>query len=112
MNWEPLGEVAVTTNLTLLCIDWPSAPTPHCYRAWQTNGVSTPPVLSLDRVPAITLTGAVGSFVRVDCINQVGPVDAWVTLTTVQLNSTSQVYFDMSALGQPVRLYRLVNLPW
>jgi hypothetical protein len=62
-------------------------------------------------VPAITLTGAVGSSVRVDSINRFGPIDAWVTLETVTLTNTSQLYFDVSALGQPRRLYRLVPLP-
>jgi len=44
----------------------------------------------------------------VDYINQVGPIDAWVTLATVTLTNTSQLYFDVSAPGQPQRLYRLV----
>ena len=63
-------------------------------------------------VPAITLTGAIGSSVRIDYINQFGPIDAWVTnLATVTLTNTSQLYFDTSAIGQPVRLYRTVLLP-
>jgi hypothetical protein len=49
--------------------------------------------------------------VRVDCINQFGPNDAWVTLATVSLTNTSQLYFDISAPGQPPRLYRLVPSP-
>jgi hypothetical protein len=111
LNWAPLGEVAVTTNTSLVYIDWPSSPTPRYYRAWQTNGVTTPPFLSMEPVSAITLRGSAGSFVRVDCINQFGPIDAWVTLATVRLNNPSDFYFDLSARGQPARLYRLVPLP-
>jgi hypothetical protein len=62
-------------------------------------------------VPALTLNGSPGNLVRVDYINAVGPTDAWVTLSTVQLTNTSQLYFDTSALGQPPRLYRLVPTP-
>jgi len=49
--------------------------------------------------------------VRVDCINRYGPIDAWVTLNTVTLTNASQLFFDISAPGQPERLYRLVPLP-
>jgi len=42
----------------------------------------------------------VGSPVRPDCINQLGPPDAWVNLTTVTLTNTTQLYFDASAIGQ------------
>jgi hypothetical protein len=66
------------------------------------------PSLDLHLVPAITLTGNIGHSVRVDYINQVGPIDAWVTLATVTLTNTSQLYFDVSAPGQPQRLYQLV----
>jgi hypothetical protein len=69
------------------------------------------PSLDLHLVPAITLTGNLGNSVRLDCINQFGPTDAWVTLDTVTLTNTSQLYFDTSALGQPQRLYRLVQVP-
>ena len=61
-------------------------------------------------VPAITLTASVGSSLRLDYINQFGPIDAWVTLDTVTLTNTSQLYFDISAPGQPQRFYRLMML--
>ncbi len=50
-------------------------------------------------VPALTLTGAIGDRIRVDAINQVGPVDAWFTLDTVTLTNTTQLYFDTAAIG-------------
>jgi hypothetical protein len=86
-------------------------PPQRFYRAWQTGGPSIIPTLSLYMVPAITLTGPVGSSVRVDYINQFGPIDAWVALDTMTLTNTSQLYFDVSAPGQPQRLYRLVQVP-
>ena len=86
-------------------------PAQRFYRAWQTAGLSVIPTLSLYMVPAITLTGPLGSAVRVDYINQFGPIDAWVALDTVTLNNASQFYFDVSAPGQPPRLYRLYPVP-
>ena len=86
-------------------------PPQRFYRAWQTGGPSVIPALDLKMVPAITLTGPVGSSVGMDYINQFGPTDAWVTLDTVTLTNTSQLYFDTSAPGQPQRLYRLVQVP-
>jgi hypothetical protein len=59
----------------------------------------------------ISLTGNMGDSLRLDYINQFGPTDAWVTLATVTLTCTSQLYFDVSAPGQPQRLYRIVPLP-
>jgi hypothetical protein len=49
--------------------------------------------------------------VSIDYINAIGPTDAWVTLDTVTLTNTTQLYFDVTAFGQPVRLYRLMALP-
>jgi hypothetical protein len=67
--------------------------------------------LDIALAPAISLTGQTGDHVRVDAINQFGPIDAWVTLDTVRLTNSSQLYFDFSAIGQPARLYRLVQIP-
>jgi hypothetical protein len=63
--------------------------------------------LDIALVPALRLEGTVGSLVRVDCINAIGPTDAWVTLDTVTLTNTTQLCFDTSAPGHPQRLYRL-----
>jgi hypothetical protein len=67
------------------------------------------PLLALDLVPAITVTGAIGNSVRVDAINQIGRTDAWVTLDMVTLTNNAQLYFDVSAIGQPRRLYRVAT---
>jgi hypothetical protein len=110
-NWTTLGSLSLSStsqyyfDLTL------PLPPERFYRAWQT---ATPGVISnldLHMIPAITLTGNIGSSVRLDYINQFGPTDAWVTLDTVLLTNTSQLYFDVSAWRQPQRLYRLVQVP-
>jgi hypothetical protein len=110
-NWVNLDNVALT-NTSQWYFDL-SAPLPpqRFYRAWQPGPSSVAPALDLHLVPALTLTGTVGSSVRVDRINQFGPTDAWVTLDTVTLTNTSQLYFDVSAPRQPPRLYRLVQVP-
>ena len=110
INWLPLDSV-VLTNPAQQYVDVSSVLVPQrFYRGWQTNG--PPSVLGLNMVPALTLTGAIGSSVRIDCINQFGPIDGWVTnLATVILTNTSQLYFDTSSIGQPPRLWRLVPLP-
>jgi hypothetical protein len=103
------------TNVTLssgpqLCIDL-SQPLPaeRFYRSWQTNGPQS--ALDMSLATEIPLAGAIGNSVRVDYINAIGPTDSWVTLNTVTLTNTSQLYFDVSAFRQPTRLYRLVPVP-
>jgi hypothetical protein len=111
-GWQALD----TTTLTLSPQYWFDLSTPlpqqRFYRIWQTG---TPTVLPssklISMVPAITLTGNIGNSVRVDYINAIGPTSAWVTLGTVALTNTAQLYFDVAAPSQPKRLYRLVQVP-
>ena len=84
-------------------------PAQRFYRAWQTNGPQ--PALAATVATEIPLAGPVGSSVRVDYINQFGPTEAWVTLDTVTMTNTMQLYYDVTAFGRPARLYRLVALP-
>jgi hypothetical protein len=109
--WSPLGSVSLS-NPPQYYFDL-TAPLPpqRFYRAWQTGPAGVVPSLALHLVPALTLTGGIGTSVRVDYINQYGPTNAWVTLDTVTLTNTSQLYFDTSSIGQPARLWRLVPLP-
>jgi hypothetical protein len=81
------------------------------YRAVQTNAAAERPLVDLHLVPAITLSGSIGSSVRLDYINQFGPTDAWITLATIGLTNSSQLYFDTSSIGRPPRIYRLVTVP-
>jgi hypothetical protein len=111
-SWTTLNSVNLSSK-SQYCFDLTlPLPPQRFYRAWQTGTPSVLPSLSLTGMfPAITLTGTMAGSVRLDYINQFGPTDAWVTLATVTLTNTSQLYFDTSAPGQPQRLYRLVQVP-
>ena len=110
-NWAALDNVALTnTSQWYFDLSTPLPPQ-RFYRAWQLGPTSVAPALDLHLVPALTLTGAVGKAVRVDYINQFGPTDAWVTLDTVTLTNTSRIYIDLSAIGQPPRLWRVMPVP-
>ena len=110
-NWVTFDNVALTnTSQWYFDLSTPLPPQ-RFYRAWQPGPSSVAPALDLHLVPALTLTGTVGSAVRVDYINQFGPTDAWVTLATVTLTNTSQLYFDLSTIAQPPRLWRLMPMP-
>jgi hypothetical protein len=110
-NWTTLGSVSLTST-SQFCPDLTTPlPPERFYRAWQTGTPGVVPSLNLNFVPAIMLTGKVGDSLHLDCINAIGPTNAWVTLATVTLTNTSQLYFDVSAPGQPARLYRIVPVP-
>ncbi|MCX6924042.1 MAG: immunoglobulin domain-containing protein, partial [Verrucomicrobia bacterium] len=110
-RWLPLATVPLTNTSQFYFDATAPLPPQRFYRAWPSGGSNSPPALSLYQVPALTLPGAVGSKVRVDTINKFGPVSAWVTLDTVLLTTTSQLYFDVSAISQPPRLWRIVPVP-
>jgi uncharacterized repeat protein (TIGR03803 family) len=110
-NWTTLGSVSLTGTSQFYFDHTAPLPPQRFYRAWQTGTPGVVPTLNLNFVPAITLTGNVGDSLRLDYINQFGPTDAWFTLATVALTNTSQLYFDVSAPGQPQRLYRIVPAP-
>ena len=110
-TWLPLNTVSLVTT-SQPCPDLTDPlPPQRFYRAWQTGSPPIRSSLNLSFAPALTLTGAIGNSIRVDYINRYGPIDAWVTLNTVTLTNSSQLYFDTSAVGQPARLYRLVPVP-
>jgi hypothetical protein len=110
-DWTTLGSVSLTGTSEYYFDLAAPLPPQRFYRAWQTGTPSVVPSLNLNFVPAITLTGNVGDSLRLDYINAMGPTDAWVTLATVTLTNSSQLYFDVSAPGQPRRLYRIVPAP-
>jgi hypothetical protein len=110
-SWETMVTMTLSNSSQFYFDVSEPLPPQRFYRAWQAGAPSVMPSLDLHLVPAITLTGTIGGSVRLDCINQFGPTDAWVTLATVPLTNTSQLYFDISAPGKPQRLYRLVPLP-
>jgi len=67
--------------------------------------------LEVNMVPAITLNGGLGLTYRLEFIDAVGPTNAWEALATLLITNPPQLYFDISAIGQPRRFYRLVELP-
>lgn len=110
-NWTTLGSVSLTSPSQYYFDLALPLPPQRFYRAWQTGTSAQVLPLALHLVPAITLAGNLGDAWRVDYISRFGPTDAWVTLDTVTLTNTSQLYFDVSAPGQLQRLYRLVQVP-
>jgi hypothetical protein len=111
-SWALLDTVNLTnTSQWYFDITLP-LPSQRFYRLWQTGTPTTLPSLNLNSMAtAITLTGNIGDSLRLDYINAIGPTNVWVTLGTVTLTNTSQLYFDTSAWRQPQRLYRLVQVP-
>jgi hypothetical protein len=110
-DWLPLDVVSLVSTSQYYFDLTAMLPPQRFYRAWQMGTPAIFPSLDLNFVPAITLTGDIGSAVRVEGINQLGPTDAWFMLNTVTLTNTMQLYFDVTAPGQPQRLYRLVPVP-
>lgn len=53
----------------------------------------------------------VGRDYRLEWIDPYAGPDAWLPLATVTLTNNPQYYFDLSATGQPARLYRSVEIP-
>jgi uncharacterized repeat protein (TIGR03803 family) len=109
-GWQTMTTMT-HSNASEFCFDLTPLPPQRFYRAWQTGTAGVAPSLNFNFVPAITLTGKIGSSLRVDYVNQFGPTNAWVTIETVMLANTSQLYFDVSSIGQPPRLWRIVSVP-
>jgi hypothetical protein len=109
--WQKLDAVALTSTQQFRLDLTRPMPSARFYRFWQANVPSVQPALEMSLATEITLSGAMSSSVRVDRINQFGPTDAWVTLDTVAMTNTTQLYFDLSMFRQPARLYRLVPVP-
>jgi len=70
------------------------------------------PFIGINLVPALSLNGVMGDTYNLQYINAFGPTNApWTTLATVTLTNRPQFYPDYSAIGQPVRYYRIVQVP-
>jgi uncharacterized repeat protein (TIGR03803 family) len=111
-DWNALDTVSLSSPSQFYFDLSEPLPPQRFYRVSQTGNPSVIPSLNLPGVvPAITLTGNVGDTLQLDYINQSGPTDAWITLDTVTLTNTSQLYFDVSSIGQPPRLWRIVPVP-
>lgn len=109
--WQELATLTLASSPQLWLDLSDPLPPARFYRVWQANAPGVVPAVDVTPATGILLAGAPGSQVRVDYINQFGPTNAWVTLATVTLTNTSQVYVDATMFRQPVRHYRLVPLP-
>ena len=111
-TWQVLDTVILTLpSQYWFDLSSPLAPQ-RFYRVWQTGApTALPSFKSISMVPAITVAGNVGDSLRLDYIPAIGPTNGWVTLDTMILTNTSQLYFDVTAPRQPERLYRLVQIP-
>jgi hypothetical protein len=110
-NWKTLATITLSNTSQFYFDLTTPLPPQRFYRVRQTGAPSVVPSLKINMVPAITLTGNIGDSLRLDYINQFGPTDAWVTLDTITLTNMSQLYFDVSAISQPPRLWRIVPVP-
>ena len=87
----------------------PSLPEQRLYRVWADYGYN--PSLWIDSTAAIYLSGSVGARLQIDCLNAIGPPDAWLPLDTVTLTSPTQLYSSDALLGKIGKLYRVVRVP-
>jgi hypothetical protein len=69
------------------------------------------PSLNIASVPGIQLIGDIGATYRIDYLPQAAVTGNWTPLVTVTLTNNQQYYCDLSAIGQPARFYRLVQVP-
>ena len=69
------------------------------------------PSLGINMVPRILLNCETGMNCRIEYISPIGHTNAWVTLETIAITNNPQYYFDVSAIGQPARFYRLEQVP-
>ena len=109
-SWLPLMNVIMTN----VAVDIFDLRTPLVQQRFYRARPATPRAggaVDIWQLNAVTLTGKVGETVRLDCIERIGPVDAWQPLVTVTLTNTAQVYLDTLRTGPRDRLYRIVHLP-
>jgi len=109
-NWIRLATLKLT-NGTQFFFDLTEPTSKRFYRVSQSVLGRAPQLANISLVPTLTLAGAVSSKVRVEYMNQWGPAKAWVSLRTVTLTNTSQLFFDTTAVGQPPRFWRVVPVP-
>jgi hypothetical protein len=89
-----------------------SSPCPiHAAVVSQNDASSVLPAVNINMVPAISLAGDLGATYRIDYLNAIGSTNTWNALGTITVTNGQQYYVYLSAIGQPARLYRLVQVP-
>ena len=71
--------------------------------------VGSPVALSASLRPVITLSGLIGSKVRIEYADQLGNTNLWLTLTNFTLPTSPYLFIDGS--GNAYRFYRVVSSP-
>ena len=110
-NWTTIATMTMSSSTESYFDISDPLPPQRFYRVWNSGTSGSAPTLAVTPVQAITLAGNIGSNLRLDYINTFGPTNAWVTLATVTLTNTSQLFFDTSAHSKAGRLYRIVPAP-
>jgi hypothetical protein len=110
-QWTALAAATLTNNSQYYFDASAPLPQNRFYKAFQSGLPNVSSTLSLQTATAVTLTGNVGDTLRVDYINPFGPTNAWETAGTAILTNTTQLYFDVSTIGLPPRLYRITPMP-
>lgn len=106
-QWTPLAAVTLTNSSQYYFDVAGSLRTNRFYEAFQTNSPEVTSSLSLQVATAVTLTGNVGDSVLVDCIYPFAPTNAWQAVGTATLTNATQLYFDLTTIGLPPRIYRV-----
>ena len=68
---------------------------------------SAVPTLGITLIPAVILSGDIGTNYLLQYANTVGPAAVWLDLVSITITNNPQYYPDVSAIGQPSRFYRL-----
>ena len=89
----------------------------HDVLAWQFNSTYDPilallPTESLtlgaDQIPALTLTGSVGSTYKIQYVEQLAKTNNWMTLTNLVLASNPQLWLDQTSPVTQARFYKVI----
>ncbi len=110
-DWHYLEKVTLNTSNQYYLDSADQFPTSRYYSATQTGTGAVQPGLQMLIATKLSLNGTVGSQVQIDCINPIGPTDAWTLLANVVLTNPVQSYHDFDAYGKPPRLYRVRLTP-
>lgn len=107
--WVPLQSLVQSNGRSYFVDRLSGLPDERFYRVGANSDY--PPWLWIDSTTAVWLSGSVGTKLQIDCLNAIGPPDAWLPLDTVTLTSPTQLYSSDALLGKIGKLYRVLRLP-
>jgi hypothetical protein len=106
-EWTPLAAATLTNSSQYYFDTAASLQTNRFYEAIQSSSPGVTSTLRLQIATVLTLTGIVGDTVLIDYIYPFGPTNAWKTVGTATLTNATQLYFDVTTIGLPQRIYRV-----